>query len=288
MNLKTETTFWMITTNHLTDRLWFKDEEDYKTGMNYVAVLAAHNPVMVIAFILMSNHVHFLLAGTEKQGRLFVERFKKKYSQYYSYKYGSAELLRGNEIDAREVSLKDESFERAVAYIQMNSVAANNCLHPSGYPWGTGDVFFSATPQTGIPLGSMSARAVNRMTRSKESLPDHYMMGEKGYITPRSFVPVKYVESVFRTPRRMNYFLQNSSKARRLKEAPSFDDSLVLSAVRSLCVSLFRKTQISELSTEQKAEIMKQLRYRFSAGPHQLSRISGLSYQSVSELLDQG
>ena len=41
---------------HLTDRLWFKDEVDYKTGMNYVAVLAAHNPVMVIAFILIREN----------------------------------------------------------------------------------------------------------------------------------------------------------------------------------------------------------------------------------------
>lgn len=32
--------FWLVTTDHLTDRIWFKDDEDFKAAMNIVAVLS--------------------------------------------------------------------------------------------------------------------------------------------------------------------------------------------------------------------------------------------------------
>lgn len=50
---------WLVTTDHLEDGLWFPKESDYCVGMNLVAALAAELPVFVLAFVLMSNHVHF-------------------------------------------------------------------------------------------------------------------------------------------------------------------------------------------------------------------------------------
>ena len=57
--------YYLITTEHLEDKLWFREEEDFVVGMNYVALQALLSPeVLVLAFILMSNHVHFVLYGT--------------------------------------------------------------------------------------------------------------------------------------------------------------------------------------------------------------------------------
>ena len=36
--MKQEISFWLVTTEHLEDRIWFRDEDDFKIGMNYVAV----------------------------------------------------------------------------------------------------------------------------------------------------------------------------------------------------------------------------------------------------------
>lgn len=33
-------TFFLVTTDHLETRLWFRDDEDFKSGMNLVAVTA--------------------------------------------------------------------------------------------------------------------------------------------------------------------------------------------------------------------------------------------------------
>ena len=277
--------FWLVTTDHLTDRIWFRDEDDFKAGMNLVAVLAATVDLIIISFILMSNHVHFMLGCDRELAEEFIRRFKQKYSQYYSNKYGSCALLRDNDVDFRLLQIEDESFERGLAYIQMNSVAANICLHPSLYPWGTGNCFFNKSPLAEKRIGELSGRSRVSLLHSKLPVPANYRLDERGFVDPRSYVPVKFVESVFRTPKRMDWFMRNSSKAKRIIEAPSFNDQLISSAVRDLSTSLFRKSNTAELDDMQSAELFRQIRYRFSSDPAQIARVCGVPYERVCSLL---
>ena len=278
--------FWLVTTDHLTDRLWFKDDEDFKTGMNIPPVLAASMPVNILSFILMSNHVHFVLACARHEAETFINRFKKLYSQRYCKKYGSRALLRNNGIDVRELFLDGESLEKGIAYVQMNCVGANISLNPADYPWGTGNAFFRVQSLKGTRVGDMGVRERRRYVHSKLSLPESYQINDDGFVDPASYANVTFVESLFRTPKRMNYFLQNSSKAKLIREAPSFGDQVVLSGMKSLCLSLFRKLNISDLQESEKSELLKQIRYRFSADPGQIARVSGIPYETVCRLLD--
>ena len=283
--------FWLVTTAHLLDSLWFRDESDYKVGMNLVSVVAASSHALVIAFILMSNHVHLVLQGTYEECMLFITRFKKLFGQYFSHKYGSKELLRRNEVDLQELRYGDESLERAIAYVQMNSVAANICLNANEYPWGTGNAFFNPSLPKGTPVSEFSVRECRRLLHSAEMVPPYYCFLNEGIIAPSSYVQVSFVESLFRTPKRMNFFLQNSSKARRQtefgeKDVPAFRDQVLTAAIQDLCRSSFHRTGILELNDAQKGELLRQLRYRFSANPNQLARVAGLSYEQVSSLLD--
>lgn len=279
--------FWLVTTDHFEDRLWFRDEEDFITAMNIVAVLSVIMNVKILAFILMSNHVHFVLGCSREDAIEFISGFKKRYSQYYQSKYHIKNNFKRNGIDIREVRIGDESFERAVAYVQMNSVAANICLSASDYPWGTGNVFFRSIQPDGVNAKSFSGRALARIIRSKVQLPTSYIIDNRGFVNPCSYTYTRLVESVFRTPKRMNFFLQNSSKAKKVNEAPSFNDQLVLMGLKGLCSSLFRKENLSELSEDQFSELLKQLRYRFSSDPNQLARVAGLSYKDVCRLLEK-
>lgn len=281
-----ENKYWLVTTEHLVNRLWFKDDEDFKAGMNFVAILAATLAVKIFAFVLMSNHVHFVLGGNRSAAEAFINKFKKQYSQYFSRKYKTKELLRGNDVDIRELSAEDESLERAVAYIQMNPVAANICLNPEGYPWGTGNLFFNQNSSHKILLSDVSGRTLAKLIHSKTTLPTNYYLDSRGFLTPSSYVPVAEVESLFHTPKRMNYFLHASSKAKLIKEAPSFNDQLLTASIKSLCISLFRINSFSELSDAQKSELLKLVRFRFSADPNQLARVCGMDYVAVCKLLE--
>ena len=119
--------FFLISTNHLMDRLWFRDEDDFRMAMNYMAIAAFLSGVLVLAFILMSNHVHFVVCGNRERAELFINKFKQLYATYYQRKYGVREFLRRNGVDFREVRNEDESLERAIAYVLMNPVVEKQC-----------------------------------------------------------------------------------------------------------------------------------------------------------------
>jgi REP element-mobilizing transposase RayT len=143
---------YLVSTDHLEEGLWFRDDEDFITGMNYVAIQAARGRVTVLAFILMSNHLHFVVNGRWEDVKAFIDALKCRYSRYLRSKYGEKEFLRRNRVDIQEVEDVEDAVRRVIAYVQMNSVAANICLTPSQYPWGTGDVFFCSTPRTGTRI----------------------------------------------------------------------------------------------------------------------------------------
>ena len=282
--------YWLVTTEHLKEGLWFRDEEDYKVGMNYVAVLSFILGMTVLSFSLMSNHVHFVLYCSEAEARAFIDAFKKNCSRFLSKKYRVREMLRRNKVDIQRVRPDDESFHWAVAYVEMNPVAANICLHPTAYRWGTGNTFFRSAPPKAIRLGTLSVNAARRLLHSKHILPADWLVGEDGYILPESYVPVHLVESLFWTPKRMNFFLQNSSKAKRRREfqgdLPSFRDQVLYAAIPDLCQSLFGKISVMSLDEGQRQELVRQLRRRFSSDIHQIVRVTSFSMDEVSRFLD--
>ena len=283
--------YWLVTTEHLKKGLWFRDDEDYRVGMNYVAIASFVYGVMVLAFVLMSNHVHVVLYCTEAEARAFINEFKADCSRHLALKYGVRDLLRRNRVVIERISPDDESFERALAYVQMNPPAANICLYPSNYPWGTGGVFYNGRQVKGTRLGDLSRHAIRKRLRTKRSLPADWILGEDGYILPESYVPVDLVESIFKTPKRMDFFLRNSSKAKRRQEfqgsdLPSFRDQVLYAAIPDLCQSMFGCIGISDLDTKQTTELVRQLRRRFSADVRQIARVASLPMEEAARMLD--
>ena len=283
---------YLVTTDHLEEGLWFRDEKDFIAGMNFVAIQAYASKVTVLAFILMSNHVHLVLRGRWVDVKAFIDGLKSRHSKYLHNKYGTFEYLRRNRVRIDEVSSLDEGLEKAIAYSQMNSVAANICSHPSQYPWGTGPLFFSALKRSGTRLGDMSKRARIRLLHCCDAdLPADWLVGEEGYILPESYVDIRFVESLYRTPKRMNYFLTSSSKARRKVESsedssPAFRDQVILAALSDLFRSLFQKQRFEELTLAEQTESLRQIRFRFCSNVHQIARVTGLSYEAAARMLD--
>ena len=283
--------YWLVSTEHLEDRLWFRDEEDFTAAMNYVAVLSCVQGVDILAFVLMSNHLHFVIRGSRKKVLEYVNEFKRRYSIYIGHKYWVKEFLRRNDVHLLLVQ-GDEALERAVAYVQMNPVAAGICAHPTLYPWGTGNVFFSQVKPTGRLLADIPNRPRMRMLHSEcDVLPPDWIVGEGGFILPCNYVNIRVVEGYFRSAKRMNYFHNTSSKAKKRMDAaeenlPAFRDQVILAAMPDLCKSLFQKNTFLELNVSEQTELLRQLRYRFSSNVNQLARVCGLSYLEAARLMD--
>lgn len=284
---------WLVSTEHLEKELWFRDLDDFRVGMNFVAIEAAVHPsVNILTFILMSNHVHFLMKAELQDVENFVQQFKHRYSLYMNRKWGIKKFLRANGLDIREIPYGEEAVERAFAYVQMNCVVANICAHPCQYPWGTGDTFFSPErPDTERRIKDLSARERERLLHTNfTSLPKSWRISVEGYILPKEYVDVQGVEKLLRSAQRMNYFLNSSSKARKRMEAeenlPAFRDQIILSALPDLSRSLFQKESFKELTRPEKSEFMRQIRFRFSADVNQIARVCGISYADAAKLMD--
>lgn len=281
---------YLVTTDHLENRIWFRNNDDFTAAMNMVPAVSAWLSVCVLAFILMSSHVHFVLCCNYHRAVAFITEFKRRYSFYFRRRYDVKELLRGNKTDIRPLHQDAEAPERAISYSLMNSVAAKLCQHPSLYPWGSGSAFFNASPLKGVRVDSLSIRERSRILHSKDSFPRDSILGEDGFILPASYIDVGFVERLFRSPSRYGFFLHNSSKAKRRLEStddlPSFRDQVILSAIPDLCNSMFRKSHSDELKEDELAELLRQLRRRFSMDIAQLARVVGLSYDKVTCLLE--
>ena len=283
--------FFLVTTDHLSEGIWFRDDQDFKVGMNYIAIIALETGIKVLAFILMSNHVHLVLQCTEEDAGWFINELKRRYSEYLNRRYGTDDFLRLNKIDIQRLSLEDESLERAIAYTLMNCVAANICLTASDYPWSSVKAYFQVTSPKGVRFGDMSKSSRRRILHSKSIIPEDTIVGEDGYILPGSFIPVKFVESIFRSPKRLSYFLLNSSKAKRRWDAseggqPTFKDQVILAAVPDMCMSIFRKKDAAELDSDELVELIKQVRRRFSADIPQIARVLEMPYSKVARMLE--
>lgn len=281
--------YFLVSTNHLETRILFKDDEDFKVAMNYIAVATAATGVNVFAFILMSNHIHLVLWCKHEQAIDFTVRFKTIYGRYFRTRYGTGEILRRNSVDIQEISTIYEGLEKAIAYVHMNPVAARICLHSTGYRWGTGNVFFNTNNEKGVPLSSFSRRAQQRLLKSGAVLPQEWTVGKDGYVLPSSYVSVNKVEKIFKTPARMNYFLNNSTKARLAtdRNTPSFRDQIVQDACIDLCRTMFGSDSIMPLEKEEKKEVLLQLKRRFCADINQLGRTTGLKPEEISRLLER-
>lgn len=284
---------YLVTTEHLENTLWFRDEEDFKVAMNYIALLAANHPeVIILAFILMSNHVHFVLKGKQKDILCFINKFKGLYSQYMRRKYGTKDFLRRNKVHLKEIGNNPEALERSIAYVQMNSVAANICSNPTQYPWGTGNTFFNPSYPEGKLLKSFSKRALKRILHSDcDTLPKDWLLLSAGYILPKSYVDFRTVESCYHTPKRMNYFNTISSKAKKRIDSgeavlPTFKDQTIKNFIPEICRVYFNDRSYGDLLLEEQSEVLRQVRFRFSADAHQIARVFGLSYAQAARMLD--
>jgi len=285
-------TYYLVSTDHLSDRIWFREDEDFKIGMNHVAVITANSPVNVLAFVLMSNHLHFVVtAKTPEDVTEYVNRIKHLYSQYYCRKYGVKEFLRRNRVDIRELPHDGgEALERGIAYVVMNPVAANICTHPSEYAWGSGACYYRSEKVPGTPLASLSGRKRIRLLKSELPPGPEYRLTPSGYILPDSFINIRFVQALYRTAGRYTFFIRTSSKARMRFDSgpnllPSFRDQVLAAAITDICKTLFWK-ELSELSESEKARLAKELRHRFHSDPKQIARLIETTPAQVSYWLE--
>ena len=277
--------YYFVSTDHFEDKDWFLDEEDFKAGMNLVAVVKSVTGMAILAFVLMSNHLHFIFKASRPQAvSVFIDHYKQVYAMYVRKKYEKKEFLRRNRVDIQELPIEGERLERTIAYTLMNPVAARICATPDAWRWGSGGCYFNRAPLAGKPISALSQRYCKRMFHTNATLDPFMIVSDDCLILPQTYVETEAVEKRFRTPARFSYFLNTSSAAKNKPEqvrSVFFRDQTVRAAIPEINEQLFGTQQLDE---GQIARLAKELKKRFHSDARQLARVLGLRPEAAAEL----
>ncbi|MBQ6878724.1 MAG: transposase [Bacteroidales bacterium] len=269
------------------------DKEDFKVAHNYLALAGWKTGIEILAFVIMSNHVHIIIICKDRnQAVRYIRSFKKLYSMYLSMKYDMSEALRGIE---DSISLIDSIsyFRNCVAYILRNALCARICKRIEDYPWSSYPCYFNmlAHEDAGSisDLGIRERRMVLKTRMDLSECP--YLVNSEGMIEAKSFVRYDIVEKAFVNSGK--FFLAslgtcNDAKMEyemTCKPLVRVNDKELAEVIEALTEKRFEGKKISGLTQSQKCSIIKNIYFNNKTTIPQLSRILGLSKGLIKQIL---
>lgn len=285
--------FYHVCTDGLEQVTLLKDEEDFKTAWNYLALSAWRAGVNVVAFILMSNHVHELLACREaEQADRTIKLYKKLISTFLKRKYGTSRILHRTE-DCIATIDTIQYLKNCIAYILRNAVCAKICPRPEDYRWSSYACIFSDRKKTASrPVSGLTFTEKRRLLKTGMDLSDCPLrIDEDGLITLDSFVRSDLVEKAYRhSGKSFLYYLGCCNDAKMEYELACqplmhVSDQDMYETIRKHVANRFHGKELSELSSSEKCSILKSVFFSNRTSIPQLSRIMGLPRQLIQRIL---
>lgn len=116
----------------------FKDEDDYLNYLDIVkeALKYYNNSYEVIAYTLMTNHVHLEVKTKKNHIWYLMSRINKNYARNFNNKYNYVGHLFQSRYNA-ELIENDEYVLEASRYIHLNPVRAKMVEEPGNYKWSS-------------------------------------------------------------------------------------------------------------------------------------------------------
>ena len=268
----------------------FKDDEDFIAGINRIAICALETCVEVIAYILMDNHVHFIIWGNMVQCKNFITRYKLLTGKWIRNKYGESAYIK--HLPTQLILISDEEqLLDTIAYIDRNSVVAGYRHLPSEYQWGSARLIFrskQAFSGTTTRLGSLNKSERQNILKTWYNLPDDWLIDDRGMILPECFLNIYKLESIFKSPVKYLYHLSKKleGKIEMLHGTQAFicDKDLRI-ITRDIAKELYGKDTPEKLDFNSKLNIARKLRYNYGSTPKQISRMLNTDVDLLSKFV---
>lgn len=132
--------------NHRNDI--FRDETDYELYLNYLneAMEYYKNKYKIIAYVLMTNHVHIMIGTTDKDVSDFIKRVHSRYAWNFNKKYKYIGHLFQDRYRG-ELIENDRYMLEVSRYVHLNPVRANMVEKPEEYKWSSYSIFIGEIPE---------------------------------------------------------------------------------------------------------------------------------------------
>ena len=288
--------FYHICTEGLEQVTLFRDEEDYRVGWNYLALSAWRTGVEVVAFVIMSNHIHEIVACSNiSRAQKCIRLFKRLISSYLSQKYGLKKVMHGSDDSITQIDTI-QYLRNCIVYIYRNPVSARICTRLESYMWSSYSLCFSGItkPHEARPVSELGYMEKRRLLRTGMDLKECPLtIDESEYITLKSFVRNDIVEMTFRHSGKSFMYHLGICNDARMEYELVYQPLMNLSDVDmqkqiEMCVTnRFQGKSIAELTISEKCSILKTVFFSSKTSIPQLSRIMGLPRELIRKILTQ-
>lgn len=265
------------------------DDEDFMTAHNYLALAGWKTGMTILAYTIMSNHVHIMAICKDRDTAMkYIRLFKRLYSTHLLNKYNISNGLKGSE---DSISLIDSIsyFRNCVAYILRNALCARICRRVEDYPWSSYSCYFNVHVNNGgTGINDLGVRKKRQTLKTRMDLSQcPYLVDAKGMIEAESFVRYDIVEKAFLNSGKFmlaclgtcnDAMMEYEMTCRPLVRV---NDKELVEVIGNLAEKRFRGKQISQLSQSEKCAMIKNIYFNNKTSIPQLSRILGLPKEII-------
>ena len=269
-----------------------REEEDYRIAHNYIAICSWITEVEILAYSIMSNHIHAaIVCMNRKKAEQFIRLFKQLYSRYLRNKYDIEDALHKIK-DSISIINDIQYLRNCIAYILRNPICAKVCRRIEDYEWSSQSCYFNRDDSKGIPVSALGIREGRRILKTRYDLKKcPLLIDEKQKITGKSFIKYDIVEAIYQNSGRLFLYFLGTCNDTRLeyemacKPLLKMNDTDLMEIAEKLSISRFNGKSISELSSQNKCSIIKHLYFNNKTSIPQLARVLGLPTKLITSIL---
>ena len=287
MRGSTETGYFHICTDGAAVPWMFQDDQDFIAGVNRIGICCLKTGIEVIAYVLMDNHVHFLLYGTMLMCKAFITLYKRLTGKWILTKYGMSDYLRHLPTDILRIDT-EERLLNTIAYLDRNPLIAGYSKLAGEYPWGSAKYFFKEKDiaESTKSAGDFTKRELRYILGTRTLIPDDWKINHAGMIHPTSFLNVRSMELYFKTPIRYSYFLAKKQEGvieQELEHSQKtfIPDKELRLIVNKLVKDNFGADNVNALDVKSKLMIARKLRYDYASTIKQIARMLRLDKSAL-------
>lgn len=278
MNQLMEHPFYHICTDENHPDLFVSDT-DFKSGINILGLcLSLYEDLSLYSFAFMSNHLHLLMLGNIGRIEDFISFYFKTMKRYFRAE-GKNDSISELSASFHKVDNNDHLLN-VVAYIHRNANVIDRNFTPYTYRWSSGRYYFNPEARERylacrkrLTLGQRQ-----QFTRSRKFDGVVNLYEVDNYVSPLSFCKIDAGEKLYVSASQYMYHLMKNVESSKsisaeIGEHISYSDYDLYPVVRKKASSLFMTEDIASLSVNQKLQMAKLLRYDYSSGNKQISRL---------------
>lgn len=294
--MKDKAHYYHCATKGFEHSILFSDPREFIAAMNRIAICVARAgqefPVVVIAFCLMDNHVHFILHGTRENCLKWMALFHRLTMVWQTKHRTGSPVQETWKYDAWLLSDKEDVKEK-IAYVLRNPMAAGQAFLPTTYRWSSaGLVFSDDTTVSGKPIGELSTYERRKLFETRVELPGDWILMPDGMIWPGSYTNYHQVERLFGQPASFLFALNQKVEPKVNEEMQrsslSLPDQDVLRMALEEAGQRFGATEIEALDLSQRVVLCSTLVKRSGITIKQLGRVFHIPPGDMKKLFGRG